>query len=206
VGQTTPSTVNSVLSSSDIIFNEDGTLLHISVKGEVKPDGLTPQRQGRMSTWAVNEDGTLASPRVDTPSVAPGLRPFGLINVPGTSAVLVADALNGAAVYNFKPATPSNGPETNTDITSFYKPFTVPGEANACWVRYSNLSDSYFLSDFVGPREIELKVNPQTLEVQFVANHTLPISDFVTDIDIATVAQKEYATWLYPLLLEGANS
>ena len=186
--QSTPGSIAG--SSSQVTFSADGSMVHVAVKGTFEADNVTPNEPGRVATWMVNDDGTLSTTRLDTPTPAGALRPFAILPIANTSALLSADAFNGAATFDFQAA------NSTTRIAgspiALTQAFDVPGKANACWVKYSKSVDSYFLSDFLSHREIEVKLDPKTLNMRFVANHSLSDENILTDIDIATVGGKEY--------------
>jgi hypothetical protein len=186
--QTTPGTGDPG-SSSGILFSLDGTRLHVAVKGYFGPEGFSqPGAPGHISTWTINADGSLGEERTDSPAPSGGLLPFGMTQIRGTKALMVADAFIGANIYDFE-----HGNKASKSIA-----FHIPNQQMACWATYSEATGHYYFADFEGSTIIEAKVDTKTLEPTYVKTYPLEPNSVPTDIAVGTINGQDYLFNLAP--------
>jgi hypothetical protein len=160
---------------SHVLFSEDGSKVHASVKG------LPGTSDGFIASWDVASDGTLSrSDIISIPPPGEGLIVFEMVNIKGVpSAVMAVDILLGLTVYNF------SGPMTE------YIPYTIPGQAASCWVRHSTTTGTYWISDEKG-KIFEVATDTNTLESTLLSTFVLPTGYNNTDMAIGSINNREY--------------
>jgi len=170
---------------SQVVFSNDKTKLRASVKGIAYP-----RQPGFIATWDVGRDGLLSNNFVKTtPNPGQGFQPFGVLNVNGAKdALLVTDLANGMTVYDFSKRTPS------------LHPLTIDGQRDTCWVVYSNVTETYWVSDLGTAQIYEVAVNHKSLEPTLVETYDLAVNNNPIDVALATVNGKQYFYALSPIV------
>ncbi|KAF8629516.1 hypothetical protein AX17_005642 [Amanita inopinata Kibby_2008] len=177
VNETTPP-FGGPSSLSQVIFTEDDKYLIASAKGDT-----TENTHGFLAVWSVASDGSLSKQfrAVTTPNI--GQRPFGISQIPGTSAFFVADSDLGYEIWKF----------ANEDLTTAQtniSQFPVPNQIANCWSIRSPTTGSYFTIDPVDTMT-EISVDNQ-LNTHIIKQYSTPSGSFLLDVDIATVNGTDY--------------
>jgi len=170
---------------SQVVFSNDKKKLRASVKGVAHP--RTP---GFIATWDVGSDGTLSDDFTKTiPNPGQGLQPFGVLNVYGAQdALLVTDLAVGMTIYDFSQSTPA------------LHPLVIDGQRDTCWVVYSNVTDSYWVSDLGTAQIYEVGIDNKSLEPSLLNTYDLAVNNNPIDVALATVNGKQYFYVLSPIV------
>jgi hypothetical protein len=187
--QTTPANFESEVSTSNIVFSEDGSKLFIVFKGTHGPEGaiLQPGLHGFMMLFHVNKDGSLSTTSTITTVQRPGLLPFAAVPIPGTQALAVVDPTSGGEIWDF-----SKGDTAEIQYV------TIPTNKMVCWLSYSPTTGHYFATDFDVGQIIELSIDKSDLKMNYVQSYQLGATTQPIDNAIGTLNGQDFLYQLAP--------
>jgi len=156
IGQTTPP-VGPTNTASQTFFNEDGTQLLTTVKGNPAVNTIGFFSSFPVKGGKVSMHGTQSSP-------AGTAVLFGVTNIPGSSDILVTDASFGAAILSVSPS----GTGTTANILK------IANQAAICWTTYSSVIGTGFVTDVGVDRLVEVIPSTGTLGWVFDSHNGNP--------------------------------
>ena len=174
LGQTTPPAgpANTI---TQVLFSEDESVLYTIVKGN---PGTTANTTGFVSAYIV-EDGSVSSQEIRSRAEGTDIL-FGTNVIPSTNNLVLADASFGAAVLSVNPHTHEVSTLARTEID---------GQSATCWVSYSELTGTAFLTDALVSRLVELDVSDGSI----LSITEMPDSDVAGMTDLQAVGNFVYA-------------
>ncbi|TFK68243.1 hypothetical protein BDN72DRAFT_769572 [Pluteus cervinus] len=177
LNQTTPAT-GPAGTASHILFSEDGTKLHASVKG-------VPPQPGFIASFDVESDGSLSKDFTPSVPAQGGLLPFSMTVIPGKNAILATDAGIGFDIFDF-----SQGLQASSSVVP------IDGQKATCWSSFSKKTGNFYLTDVGTSIVTEVNVD-DSLKGSIVQQ--IPQGDGTGSIDndIASIGNNDF---LYVLL------
>jgi hypothetical protein len=166
---------------SDLLFSEDGSKLHASVKG-------IPPTPGFIATWNVScTDGSLSEDfKKSTPGKG-GALPFSMTLIPGKDAVLATDAAIGFSTFDFSK-TEENAPSQIIEVKD---------QKAVCWSSLSSKTGTFFMTD-IGTSTVTEAVVNDDLSAKIVKQYPLAVNSSTIDNAIATINNKDFLYVLAP--------
>ncbi|GJJ08632.1 hypothetical protein Clacol_002851 [Clathrus columnatus] len=163
-------------SLSQVIFNEDGSLLLVASKG-------SPSRPGFIASWNVDQrTGSLSDNYIRSPAASGAALPFGLALIPGTNAIVATDPAVGFSIYDFNNLTPAGAQGTVT---------AVIGEQAVCWVAYSTKTNNFYMTDIGTGLVTEAHIDDK-LQGTVVKQYSQGNGSLTLDEAIATLNNKDF--------------
>lgn len=156
IGQTTPP-VGPTNTVSQTLFNEDGTQLLTTVKGNPAVNTV-----GFFSSFPV-KDGKVSMHGTQSPPAGTAVF-FGVTNIPRSSDILVTDASLSAAILSVSPS----GIATTTNILK------ISNQAATCWATYSSAIGTSFVTDVGVNRLAEVMPSTGALDRVFNSHNGNP--------------------------------
>lgn len=180
LNQSTPAT-GPAGTASQVIFSKDQSSIYAAVKGNPATNTT-----GYIAVWDIAKDDALSEDfyRITLP---PGAAlPFSLNYIPGSDgSLLVTDAAVGVDVFDF--AQGLSAVSSNRATLAY----PLANSSAVCWAAWSNVTGSFYVTDFNTGVISEIAVDPVTLNITFVADYYTQKNASLIDLEVASIEGDE---------------